>query len=222
MNRMAQNVQRLVDIAKKRNMHESHTLSLDGALGKIATRTRSAPRPLLQVKPAATAATPASIPEDGTAPSSGGSAAAPEPKRGVSTGQSLLTGAGLMTLSKSASTVKAAASAEATGPLSYRQALTIIEEIYDCVLDLEQLRRLQPALLGAENAARMQFEQMTVEGEVKTQVHERWEHSKRAVADADAKYAELVNRLWSALHVMDPLDAWYALVFSVHSSRRDS
>ncbi|GAA5991415.1 hypothetical protein JCM10908_003303 [Rhodotorula pacifica] len=206
MNRMAQNVQRLVDIAKKRNMHESNTLSLDGALGKIATRTRSAPRPLLQVRPAA-AAVPASIGEENGAPSTSGTAESRDLKRGVSTGQSLLTGAGLISTSSAVSATPAMSTSEVAGPLSFRQALKIIEDVYDCVLDLEQLRRIQPALQGAENAARAQYEQMTVEGEVKDQVRERWEESQRAVAEGEAKYGELVRRLWDTLRVMDPLDA---------------
>lgn len=100
-------------------------MSLDGALGKIALRTRSAPRQLLQVKTDA-----------------GSSSLAP------STGHALL--AGLISQSDA---VAALPGAEATAngvPLSHRAVLTIVERIYDSVLDLEQLRRIQPALYGAQ------------------------------------------------------------------------
>ncbi|BGP44222.1 DNA topoisomerase 2-associated protein pat1 [Rhodotorula kratochvilovae] len=195
MNRMAQNVQRLVDSAKKRNAHAPATLSLDGALGKIATRTRSAPRPLLQVRPS-TAAVKA-------APGGEKVEVKEDAEGGVSTGQSLLAGAGLI----AAPSATPAAPARVAGPLSHRDALVIIEKVYDCVLDLEQLRRIQPQLHGAEAALRQQLEQMTVEGEVKAQLEARCAEANAAVRESEDKYRELVARLWDNLHVMDPLDA---------------
>lgn len=45
-------------------------------------------------------------------------------------------------------------------PLSHRAVLTIVEEIYDAVLDLEQLRRIQPALLANAGAAKARQEAM--------------------------------------------------------------
>ncbi|GAA5849220.1 hypothetical protein JCM9279_005829 [Rhodotorula babjevae] len=208
MNRMAQNVQRLVDSAKKRNAHGGPTtLSLDGALGKIATRTRAAPRPLLQVKPSSSSvpgAAGAGGDKDGAE-----SSKQDEAKGGVSTGQSLLAGAGLISASSSSSAA-AKASAPAAGvdgPLSHRDALVIIEQVYDCVLDLEQLRRIQPQLHGQEHQLRQQLEQMTVEGGVKDGLVARCDEASAAVRESEDKYRELVARLWDSLHVMDPLDA---------------
>jgi DNA topoisomerase 2-associated protein PAT1 len=96
-------------------------VSLDGALGKIALRTRSAPRQLLQV--------PTASPASST----------------PSASSALL--AGLIT----SGTDHHHVSIDANGhgePLSHRAVLAIVEEIYDSVLDLEQLRRIQPALLA--------------------------------------------------------------------------
>ncbi|GAA6011782.1 hypothetical protein JCM11491_000749 [Sporobolomyces phaffii] len=199
MNRMAQNVQRLVDSAKKRNSNLPNTLSLDGALGKIATRTRSAPRPLLQVTPSSTAVpSSSSLPGDGDK-----SAGSPPPGTTPShnTGESLLTGAGLVAASSTA------APSETDGPLTHRAALAIIEKLYDVILDLEQLRRVQPALLATQAGLREQFEQMTVEGEVKENMKERYDEAKANVEAGDAKYEELRESLWTGLRVMDPLDA---------------
>ncbi|GAA5884588.1 hypothetical protein JCM16303_000042 [Sporobolomyces ruberrimus] len=201
MNRMAQNVQRLVDSAKKRNANTPNTLSLDGALGKIATRTRSAPRPLLQVSSARSSSAlptmagsdhdsehPRTSPPPGSTPSH-------------NTGESLLTGAGLVASS--------AASHRATtqGPLTHRAALAIIEKLYDTVLDLEQLRRVQPTLLAAQASLKDQCDQMTVEGEVRDQMKTRLEKAKSNAEAGEAKYNELRESLWDGLRVMDPLDA---------------
>ncbi|GAA5891812.1 hypothetical protein JCM8208_002898 [Rhodotorula glutinis] len=209
MNRMAQNVQRLVDSAKKRNAHGGPTtLSLDGALGKIATRTRAAPRPLLQVKPSSSSVPGAAAAAGGD--KDGADSKQDEAKGGVSTGQSLLAGAGLISASSSSSAAAAKTSAPAAGadgPLSHRDALVIIEQVYDCVLDLEQLRRIQPQLHGQEHQLRQQLEQMTVEGGVKDGLVARCDEASAAVRESEDKYRELVARLWDSLHVMDPLDA---------------
>ncbi|GAA5956454.1 hypothetical protein JCM3765_005664 [Sporobolomyces pararoseus] len=198
MNRMAQNVQRLVDSAKKRNANTPNTLSLDGALGKIATRTRSAPRPLLQVTPSTSSA---AVPTSSTLGTDAEKSSSPPPGSTPSQdkGESLLTGAGLI--------AKSTEHASSEGPLSHRDALVIIEKLYDTVLDLEQLRRMQPSLVSAQTALKDQYEQMTVEGEVKDQTRERYEEAKRKSEAADAKYEELRETLWEGLHVMDPLDA---------------
>ncbi|GAA5923569.1 uncharacterized protein JCM15063_003689 [Sporobolomyces koalae] len=198
MSRMAQNVQRLVDSAKKRNANTPNTLSLDGALGKIATRTRSAPRPLLQVTPSSAAATNAA-----SASLLNPSEALPPPSTSAlphNTGESLLTGAGLT------STSSASKDTPTNGHLTRRAALAVIEQLYDTVLDLEQLRRVQPALLAEQAALRDQFEQMTVEGEVKDQTKARFEDAVVKVKASEAKYEALRELLWQELRVMDPLD----------------
>lgn len=98
-------------------------MSLDGALGKIALRTRSAPRQLLQVS--------------SSTPSSGHHA--------------LL--AGLNTAGESSAPASNDGDAQKP-PLAHRAILTIVEQIYDAVLDLEQMRRGQPALLSQLAAAK--------------------------------------------------------------------
>jgi DNA topoisomerase 2-associated protein PAT1 len=113
-----------------------------------------------------------------------------------------LTGAGLIANSATAG------HSTFDGPLTHRAALAVIEKLYDTVLDLEQLRRIQPSLLSAQGAVREQFEQMTVEGEVKEQMRERCEEATAKVDAGDAKYEELREQLWEGLRVMDPLDAW--------------
>ncbi|GAA5899296.1 deadenylation-dependent mRNA-decapping factor PAT1 [Sporobolomyces salmoneus] len=201
MNRMAQNVQRLVDSAKKRNANTPNTLSLDGALGKIATRTRSAPRPLLQVAPSTSSAAVPTAANLGLDSDKLSSTPPPGSTPSHSTGESLLTGAGL--IAKSATSERPASD----GPLSHRDALAIIEKLYDTVLDLEQLRRIQPALHATEAGLKEQLEQMTVEGEIKEQMKERYEEARSKVQAGDAKYEELREVLWQGLRVMDPLDA---------------
>ncbi|GAA5827985.1 hypothetical protein JCM11251_005678 [Rhodosporidiobolus azoricus] len=215
MNRMAQNVQRLVDSAKKRNAGANgagSTLSLDGALGKIATRTRSAPRPLLQVKPsAATGPSPAASSINVPTMTSGSpdlpsSTAA---KQGPSTGQSLLKGAGLITSNNAGSSSSSAAATSSTAsgvPLTHRASLSIIETLYDCVLDLEQLRRIQPQLLAQANGLQQQLEGMTVEGEMKDRLRERVEEAREAVKEGEVRVQELTERLWREMRVMEPLD----------------
>ena len=108
-------------------------MSLDGALGKIALRTRSAPRQLLQVA-TATPSTPA-------APSAT---------------HALLAGLISSTADHRRDSAVSLANLDANGqgaPLSQRAVLAIVEEIYDSVLDLEQLRRIQPALVANSAAA---------------------------------------------------------------------
>lgn len=112
-----------------------------------------------------------------------------------------MTGAGLIA-------GKSSEHASTEGPLTHRDALVIIEKLYDTVLDLEQLRRIQPSLVSTQNALKDQYEQMTVDGEVKEQMRQRYEEAKVKSEAADAKYEELRETLWGGLHVMDPLDAW--------------
>lgn len=184
----------------------STAVALDGALGKIATRTRSAPRPLLQVKPTTSLLPGGGVPPNSSAVSA---SAAAESKEGPSTGQSLLKGAGLIT-TQATSSPSAPQNEFSTpaGPLSYRSTLAIVEKIYDCVLDLEQLRRIQPQLQATVGGLEMQREQM-VEGEVKEQMGQRVEEAKAAVGQAQAKEAELREKLWSEMRVMEALDAWF-------------
>ncbi|KAK4704468.1 hypothetical protein P7C70_g1747, partial [Phenoliferia sp. Uapishka_3] len=164
MNKMAQNVQRLVDSAKQRN--KASQLSLDGALGKIALRTRSAPRQLLQVS--------------NTTESNNHHA--------------LL--AGLNTTGESAPSSAEDIDAQKP-PLTHRAVLAIVEQVYDTVLDLEQMRRGQPALLAQLAAAKEQGPEGTSMGE----------QAEQDIANWDVKYAELARTLWKTLRVMEPLNS---------------
>lgn len=114
MMRMAQNVQRIIDHAKERP--KMSQVSLEGALGKIALRTRSAPRQMLQVQPAYS--------DDLTLAPGGenhpGALAGSMPRTAlISAGQPAM---------------------------SRRQILMSLERLYSAVLEVEQLRRTQPQL----------------------------------------------------------------------------
>lgn len=95
-------------------------VTVDGALGKIAVRTRSAPRQLLQV------------------PGSGKGASGSANTAHQSLLDDLLTGQ------------NAGGGGEATSdkPLDRRALLTITEHVYDVVLDLEQMKRIHQTLLN--------------------------------------------------------------------------
>lgn len=215
MNKMAQNVQRLVDSAKQRNkagqcalpflsllLHSGSitdsfrsrrtAVSLDGALGKIALRTRSAPRQLLQVS-----SSPAP-----TTPSAGH--------------QSLL--AGLNTADDS--TPSAADNDRQKPPLTYRAILAIVEQIYDAVLDLEQMRRSQPALLAGAAAAKEHEPEGSPEITRTEEAVAEWSvlffvdvsivrgfPDRVVLFSRDLKYAELAATLWKTLRVMEPLNS---------------
>ncbi|KAM0793635.1 hypothetical protein ACM66B_001067 [Microbotryomycetes sp. NB124-2] len=171
MNRMAQNVQRLVDLAKQRNK-DAHP-NIEGALGKIASRTRSTPRQLLQVKPGV----------NGEHDSSAGTA--------------LL--AGLVAQSSDAQDVTTRTE---TLPLTHRAACAILEKLYDIVLELEQLRRLQPQLLASQSS----LSDQAVGQDPESRVHQLLDNANRAVESWTADYERGVQQLWSGLRIMEPLE----------------
>ncbi|EFP78101.2 uncharacterized protein PGTG_04057 [Puccinia graminis f. sp. tritici CRL 75-36-700-3] len=112
MIRMAQNVQRIIDHAKERP--KMSQVSLEGALGKISLRTRSAPRQMLQVQPTSS---------DDLTTAAGG-----ENHPGALAGSLPNTtpiGAG-------------------QPAMRHRQILMSLERLYSTVLEVEQLRRTQP------------------------------------------------------------------------------
>lgn len=85
-----------------------------------------------------------------------------------SAGHALL--AGLISHSSTIDTHSTSTVLDANGqqaPLSHRAVLAIVEEIYDSVLDLEQLRRVHPALLAAAEAEAGSVEPVA-EGEEKS------------------------------------------------------
>ncbi|OAV99957.1 hypothetical protein PTTG_01432 [Puccinia triticina 1-1 BBBD Race 1] len=118
MIRMAQNVQRIIDHAKERP--KMSQVSLEGALGKISLRTRSAPRQMLQVQPTSS---------DDLTTAAGG-----ENHPGALAGSLPNTtpiGAG-------------------QPAMRHRQILMSLERLYSTVLEVEQLRRTQPSAQSLE------------------------------------------------------------------------
>ncbi|KAJ3731787.1 topoisomerase II-associated protein PAT1 [Lentinula guzmanii] len=173
MQRMQQQVERIVSNARKREeekgLHSLH--SLQGALGKTSGRSyKAAPRQLLQV-------------DSSSAPSSSPTLSHAQPHAHISKADSI---------SKSPS--DAAANAARMGretlsngnngeelvrmePLTQREILVTLENMYDLVLSVEQLRRDQPH---------------PDEGE---EVSEQWSKD----------FDDLVNKMWTLLKVMLPL-----------------
>ena len=80
--------------------------------------------------------------------------------------------------------------------MTTKEALKILEHLYDLVLDIEQLRREQSSL-NPEDAEVVDawYEALLV------QLKGSLNHSKR-----NARYSELVQQLWDSLRVMVPLE----------------
>ncbi|PLW07966.1 hypothetical protein PCANC_24283 [Puccinia coronata f. sp. avenae] len=152
MIRMAQNVQRIIDHAKERP--KMSQVSLEGALGKISLRTRSAPRQMLQVQPTSS---------DDLTTAAGG-----ENHPGA------LAGA----LPKTSST------SAGQPAMRHRQILMSLERLYSTVLEVEQLRRIQP---NAQSTG------LPME-EFNNQLEE-WED----------QYGNQKEKIWKQLRVLDPL-----------------
>ena len=138
-------------------------VSLDGALGKIAIRTRAAPRKLLQVDRSESTNSISDKTTDAPSPSS----AAPKLAR-------------LQSHTAQSGQVPA---------LSRWKVLVTIEKLYDVVLEMEQLRRMQPqlsahSLSGAPDA----------------------EDSLQELEKNKKRYDELLVELWSNLKVGEPVD----------------
>ncbi|KII87204.1 hypothetical protein PLICRDRAFT_176983 [Plicaturopsis crispa FD-325 SS-3] len=170
MQRMEAQVERIVSNArireKEKGMHSLH--SLQGALGKTSGRSyKAAPRQLLQVEPGNADASPtlshahAHISkEDGVHNDKHGAA-----KEAAKLGREAL-----------------GTAADTDGlvrkePLSNRQVLVILENLYDIVMRVEQLRRDQPSPDEQE-------------------AFQEWEKT----------YNDLVAQLWVELRVMVPLE----------------
>jgi DNA topoisomerase 2-associated protein PAT1 len=140
-------------------------VSLDGALGKIALRTRSAPKQLLQVSK---------------------SPSTPSLAEGAASPLSLLSKAG-----------KADGQQGSLTGMTKRVALLEIEQLYSIILELEQIKRMQPQvnLLA------------TAQGEMQ---HEH----QAALAASQRKYATLVAEMWDKLHVTKPLETRWVVPVS--------
>ncbi|KAH9924797.1 topoisomerase II-associated protein PAT1 [Fomitopsis serialis] len=134
MQRMEAQVERIVNNAKMREKEKITLNSLQGALGKTSGRSyKAAPRQLLQVD-SSSSPTPspahAHISKSDVEPRKDGLSAAHEAAK---IGHQALGGA-----ANSEGVI-------AKDPLTHREALMILERLYDLVLDIEQLRRDQPS-----------------------------------------------------------------------------
>ncbi|KAF7770553.1 hypothetical protein Agabi119p4_6527 [Agaricus bisporus var. burnettii] len=168
MQRMEQQVERIVSNARKREeekgLHSVH--SLQGALGRTSGRSyKAAPRQLLQVE------------------TSGNSPVMSQAHAHVSKGS--------VSISKEGGAAEAARLGRAAlgdaadtdnlvrrEPLSNREILTIVENLYDLILGVEQVKRDQP--LPEEEQER----------------HDEWKND----------YDELMDNVWHELRVLVPLD----------------
>ncbi|TFY68510.1 hypothetical protein EVJ58_g957 [Rhodofomes roseus] len=132
MQRMEAQVERIVNNAKMREKEKISLNSLQGALGKTSGRSyKAAPRQLLQVDASSPSPSPAHahISKVDEEPRKDGMSAAHEAAK---IGHQALGGA-----ANSEGVI-------AKDPLKHREALMILERLYDLVLDIEQLRRDQP------------------------------------------------------------------------------
>ncbi|KZT65665.1 hypothetical protein DAEQUDRAFT_731228 [Daedalea quercina L-15889] len=135
MQRMEAQVERIVNNAKLREKEKISLNSLQGALGKTSGRSyKAAPRQLLQVDASSPSSSPvpshAHISKADVEPRQSGTSAAHEAAK---IGHQALGGA-----ANSDGVI-------AKDPLTHREALMILERLYDLVLDIEQLRRDQPS-----------------------------------------------------------------------------
>lgn len=136
-------------------------MSLDGALGKIAFRAKSAPKPALQVSP--------------SSHSDAVNATGPE---AATLSEAIAAGAGGQTQTRAA--------------LTRRQALLALEQIYSCVLELEQIKRTQPQMAHY----------VSIAPESATDL----DAVKQALQDGQGRYEELTKKLWEASKVGQPLE----------------
>ncbi|KAI0305845.1 topoisomerase II-associated protein PAT1 [Multifurca ochricompacta] len=164
MQKMEQQVERIVHNARQREQEKpvNHN-NLQGALGKTSGRSyKAAPRQLLQVD-SSNSSSHAHISKEDAIRKHGEGAAKEAAKIG-------------------AEALGVTADPDDTArrdPLSTKEALTILEYLYDLVLDIEQIRREQSGL--------------DAEG---TEAAETW----------NKRYSELVQQLWDDLRVMVPLE----------------
>ncbi|TDL23786.1 hypothetical protein BD410DRAFT_820717 [Rickenella mellea] len=170
MQRMEQQVERIVSNARQREkekgLHAIH--SLQGALGKTAGRSyKAAPRQLLQVETGKESTSPtlshahAHISKEDAKEKAAGAA-----KEAARRGREAL---GITSADSDGVVAK--------DPLSHREALFILEGLFDTLLQVEQLRREQPPPEDPE-------------------AFMKWE----------AVYKSLVQELWDGLRVMVPLE----------------
>ncbi|KAF8892099.1 topoisomerase II-associated protein PAT1 [Infundibulicybe gibba] len=159
MQRMEQQVERIVSNARRREEEKGiHSLhSLQGALGKTSGRSyKAAPRQLLQVDGSNSTASPtlshahAQTKEKNQDPNGGAAQEAAKLGR-EALGNAAGTGAVVR-----------------RDPLTQREVLVILEQLYDLVLKVEQLRRDQPHPEDAEPSNEWQEEYENFDGPLDT------------------------------------------------------
>ncbi|KAF5361759.1 hypothetical protein D9756_002510 [Leucocoprinus leucothites] len=167
MQRMEQQVERIVSNARKREeekgLHSIH--SLQGALGRTSGRSyKAAPRQLLQVD-----STPGTSPV--MTPAHAHISKPSQSKEGGAAEAAKLGRAALGDAADNENLVR-------REPLSHREVLTIIEALYDLILNVEQVKRDQPL------------------PEEEQEHHDAWQQD----------YDALMDNVWDELRVLVPLE----------------
>ncbi|KAI0675738.1 topoisomerase II-associated protein PAT1 [Trametes maxima] len=152
MQRMEQQVERIVNNARLREKEKSSLNNLQGALGRTAGRSyKAAPRQLLQVDASNVSTSPTVSHAHAAHISKADAAKVQEEGQGAAREAAKIGREALGNASNSAGLVH-------KDPLTHREALVQLEQLYDLVLDLEQRRRDQPPPEEVE-----EFEQWTAE-----------------------------------------------------------
>ncbi|KAI8996589.1 topoisomerase II-associated protein PAT1 [Trametes punicea] len=138
MQRMEAQVERIVNNARLREKEKSSLNNLQGALGRTAGRSyKAAPRQLLQVDASNVSASPSMSHASAAHISKADAAKAQEMGEGAAREAAKIGREALGNASDPTSLIR-------RDPLSHREALVKLEQLYDLVLDLEQRRRDQP------------------------------------------------------------------------------
>ncbi|CDO73306.1 hypothetical protein BN946_scf185008.g68 [Trametes cinnabarina] len=152
MQRMEAQVERIVNNARLREKEKSSLNNLQGALGRTAGRSyKAAPRQLLQVDSNNVSTSPAVSHASAAHISKSDAARAQEEGEGAAREAAKIGREALRNTADSTGLVH-------RDPLTHREALVKLEQLYDLVLDLEQRRRDQPNPEDIED-----FEQWTQE-----------------------------------------------------------
>lgn len=135
-------------------------MSLDGALGKIAVRGKSAPKPTLQVS--------------------------------LSNQQEAVGATGPEAATLSDAIAGGAGQTGTRTALTRRQALLALEQIYNCVLELEQIKRTQPQMAHY----------VSIAPETASDI----DAVKQALEESKVRYEDLRAKLWELSKVNQPLE----------------
>ncbi|OSD05523.1 hypothetical protein PYCCODRAFT_1362112 [Trametes coccinea BRFM310] len=139
MQRMEAQVERIVNNARLREKEKSSLNNLQGALGRTAGRSyKAAPRQLLQVDSNNVSTSPTVSHASAAHISKSDAAKAQEEGEGAAREAAKIGREALRNASDSTGLVH-------RDPLTHREALVKLEQLYDLVLDLEQRRRDQPS-----------------------------------------------------------------------------